>query len=97
MADNDARQDYGKVVAKAWSDDAFKAQLLSDPAAALKEAGVAVPDGVEVKVVENTETLFHLVLPPRPDEELSDEALDKVAGGFICGCVGGPYSGSMFG
>ncbi len=81
MADNDPRQDYAKVVARAWSDEAFKAQLLSDPAAALKEAGVAVPDGVTVEVVENTETLFHLVLPPRPDEELSDEALEKVAGG----------------
>ncbi len=81
MADDDTRQDYAKVVARAWSDDAFKAQLLGDPATALKEAGVAVPDGVEVKVVENTEAVFHLVLPPRPDEELSDETLDKVAGG----------------
>ncbi len=83
----DPRQDYAKVVARAWSDEAFKAQLLSDPAAALKEVGVAVPEGVEVKVVENTATLFHLVLPPRPDEELSDEALDKVAGGTGIFCI----------
>jgi hypothetical protein len=45
------------------------------------EAGVAVLEGVTVKVVENTESHFHLVLPPKPTGELSDEALDKVAGG----------------
>jgi len=34
-----------------------------------------------VTVVENTDELFHLVLPPVPSDELSDEALDAVAGG----------------
>jgi len=37
---------------------------------------------VTVKVVENTDTHHHLVLPPKPTGELSDEALDKVAGGI---------------
>jgi hypothetical protein len=32
-------------------------------------------------VFENTATVFHLVLPPAPPRELSDENLDKVAGG----------------
>jgi len=71
------RAKYGKVVAKAWSDGAFKAKLLSDPRAALAEAGVDVPAGVTVKVVEDTETTWHLVLPPPPPEgELTDEALE---------------------
>jgi len=34
-----------------------------------------------VTVVENTDKQFHLVLPPVPTDELSDEALDAVAGG----------------
>ncbi|MFO1162802.1 MAG: hypothetical protein U1E60_28475 [Reyranellaceae bacterium] len=42
---------------------------------------VAVPAGVTVEVVENSANLFHLVLPLEPTSELSDEALDKVAGG----------------
>jgi len=71
----------GKIVAKAWRDPAFKAKLLADPQAALKDAGVAVPAGVTVKVVENSAGLFHLVLPPKPTGQLSDEALDKVAAG----------------
>ena len=47
---------YGKVIAKAWSDTAFKSRLLSNPKAVLIEAGVEVPAGVSVKVVEDTET-----------------------------------------
>jgi hypothetical protein len=34
-----------------------------------------------VTVVENTDKQFHLVLPPVPTDELSDEALEAVAGG----------------
>ena len=40
-----------------------------------------MPDGLAVTVVENTDKQFHLVLPPVPTDELSDEALDAVAGG----------------
>ena len=72
---------YGKVVAKAWRDPAFKAKLIADPQAVLREAGMAVPAGVTVKVVENTATHLHFVLPPKPTGKLSDEALDEVAGG----------------
>jgi hypothetical protein len=75
------RAKYGKVVAKAWSDSAFKAKLLKDPQAALVEAGVEVPAGVSVKVVEETETTRYFILPPPPEGELSEEALEKVAGG----------------
>jgi hypothetical protein len=74
-------EDYGKVVTRAWRDPAFKAKLKADPEAALKEAGVALPAGLKVTVVENTAQHFHLVLPPKPSAELSDELLDKVAGG----------------
>ena len=72
---------YGKVVARAWRDPAFKAKLIADPQAVLREAGMAVPAGATVKVVENTGTHLHFVLPPKPVGQLSDEALDEVAAG----------------
>jgi hypothetical protein len=73
---------YAKVVARAWSDPAFKARLLADANAALAAAGASMPPGMTVKVVENTDKLVHLVLPLRPaDTELSQEALEKVAAG----------------
>ena len=63
------------IIAKAWSDPAFKTKLLADPHAALKEVGITVVAGKKVKVVENADRLIHLVLPPKPDGNLSaDEA-----------------------
>jgi hypothetical protein len=35
-------------------------------------------------VVENTDRVLYLTLPPPPSEELSDEQLDAVAGGVPC-------------
>ncbi|MCG6535937.1 MAG: NHLP leader peptide family RiPP precursor [Syntrophales bacterium LBB04] len=72
----------GEVIKKAWSDEAFKERLLKDATAVLKEEGVEVPTGLEVRAVENTDKLFHLVLPPRRSfERLTDAHLDSVAGG----------------
>lgn len=71
----------GKVIARAWRDPAFKAKLLADPKAVLKEAGVTFAADVTVRVVEDTATHFHLVLPPKPSGALSEEALDHVAAG----------------
>ena len=94
---------FGKVIARAWRDPAFKAKLFSDLAGALKDAGVALPTGVKMTVVEDTSQHFHLVLPPKPTGVISDEALEMVAGGsctagdlckYLCGggsCqTGGP-------
>jgi hypothetical protein len=84
---------HGKIIARAWRDPAFKAKLMADPHGVLKEAGVAVPTGMTVKVVENTDTHRHLVLPPKPTGELSDAELDKVAGGTLGMLVGAVVGG----
>ncbi|MBO06546.1 MAG: NHLP leader peptide family natural product precursor [Parcubacteria group bacterium] len=64
----EAQKNYGKIVAKAWQDAEFKAKLMVDPKSVLKENGVEVPERSEVKIVENTDTLVHFTLPPKPDE-----------------------------
>ncbi len=76
---------YGQLVAKAWADDSFKARLLAEPAAVLQEEGIAVPAGVELRAVENTDKVMYLTLPPKPSEDLSDEQLNSVAGGLTAG------------
>ncbi len=88
---------HGKIIARAWRDPAFKAKLLADPHGTLKEAGVAVPAGVKVTVVENTDTHHHLVPPPKPTGELSDAELDKVAGGLHHGPDPNAYFGPVMG
>ena len=68
---------YARIIAKTWQDDAFKKRLAADPVAVLKEYDVEVPPGRQVRVVENTDTVFHLVLKQRP-ADLSHEDLDKL-------------------
>ena len=87
-----ARQ-YGQVIARAWADEDFKQRLLADPAAVLQAEGIAVPQGVELRAVENTDKVMYFMLPPEPSAELSDEQLDQVAGGNVCMFVLGtvPY------
>jgi hypothetical protein len=54
---------WSQLVARAWADPDFKARLLADPAAVLKEHGLEVPPGVEIKVVEDSAKVLHLPLP----------------------------------
>ena len=76
---------WGQIVAKAWTDENFKKRLLADPHAVLKEHGVQVPQGLQLKVLEDTGSVRHLILPPKPDaSELSEDDLATVAGGFTC-------------
>ena len=71
-----------KIVAKASKDKAFRAALLSNPNAAIeKELGIKLPQGVKIKVVEDSASQVHLVLPPASDGALSDAQLKNVAGG----------------
>jgi len=86
MAVNPTEQQkqYAQIVAKAWADEEFKARLLQQPVQVLREHGISVPDGVEVRAVENTGNVVHLVLPAQPDDELSEEQLQKVSGGWCC-------------
>jgi len=50
------------VVARAWSDDAYKARLLSDATTAIAEAGYGGRQGEHMVVVENTADVHNLVV-----------------------------------
>ena len=47
----------------------------------MAERGIALPEGVDVRVVANGGDTVHFVLPPDPNALLEDEALNSVAGG----------------
>ena len=86
------------VFARTMTDSEFKAQFIADPAAVLSAAGAEVPEGLTIKVVENSSTTFHVVLPD--PEAVSDELLAAASGGstastagtastFSCSCIPG--------
>jgi nitrile hydratase len=51
-----------KVVARAWSDPAYKSRLLSDATAAINELGFSGLQGEDMVVVENTTTVHNLIV-----------------------------------
>lgn len=74
------------LIAKAWTDEEFKQELLSDPKGVIeRELGTELADDVEIQVIEETPTTFYLSIPVKPsagvEGELSDEELEAVAGG----------------
>lgn len=58
---------WARAVAKAWADEEYKRRLLTDPQAVAAEEGVPLPEGLTLKVVENTASTMHLVLPAHPN------------------------------
>jgi len=73
-----------ELFARCWKDEAFKKRFMSEPAAVLDEEGFDVPEGIKVKVLENSPGEMNIVLPVNPDSlELSDSEMDQVAGGAI--------------
>lgn len=78
----ESQDKYVQVIARAWADEGFKQRLLANPGAVLQQEGIAIPTGITVKAVENTSDVFHLVIPPKPAGELSDEMLQQLAGGY---------------
>ena len=74
------------VYERTMTDPEFKAQFIADPAAVLSAAGVEVPEGLTIKVVENSSTTFHVVLPD--PEAITDELLAAASGGSTAGSAG---------
>ena len=54
--------DGAAVVARAWTDPAFKSRLLEDARSALQELGHRLSHDADLAVVENTERIHHLVV-----------------------------------
>jgi hypothetical protein len=70
-----------KIIAHAWKDHEFKKRLLADPKSALKE--LHVPVEKHVKVIEEHENQWVIVLPSEPAEskKLSEVEFGSLAGG----------------
>lgn len=94
---------YAKIVAKAWTDDAFKADLFRDPGKAVRDIGMDLPPDAIVEVVADgkgfdvdtsgPKSKLTLTVPARP-ANLTDEAIVSQTSGEFIPCEGIASSGS---
>ena len=80
MSSRDNQKKLGQIIADCWRDADFKKRFIANPKQTLAERGIAVPDQIEIKVVENTQRQYFITIP-EPVSELSEEQLDSVVGG----------------
>ena len=72
------------IVQRAWKDEAFRAEFLADAKGTIeKYSGQKLPTELKVVALAEDDKTIHFVIPPEPAnaDELSDEDLEKVAGG----------------
>jgi hypothetical protein len=67
-------------ITRCWEDEEFKKRLIADPAKILDAEGVSVPDGVSIRMVEDTEQIRTLIVHPAPSH-LDDDQLKGITGG----------------
>lgn len=80
---------YTEIVQKAWEDDAFKNELISNPLIAIEKLTgkkLNLPEGKTLVVKDQTdESVIYINIPSAPqhimDDELSETQLEAVSGG----------------
>ena len=74
-----ANEMRARVVEMASADEDFRAQLMADPKAALRDVlGVSIPESFRVEVHEEGADVAHLVVPP--GSGLSEAELQQARG-----------------
>jgi|SRR3954465_7679794 len=73
-----------RLIERAWKDPEFRKQVVSDPKGMLeKQLGRSLPEKLKIHIHEEDANTLHFSVPTPPANtaELSDEDLEKVAGG----------------
>lgn len=80
--------DIGRVIARAWSEDSFRSRLQVDPSEALRECGLAQPEGVTIHFHMNTSSDLHIVIPEAPKVSVIPSGTAEEGGGCRLFCRG---------
>ena len=73
-----------RIVKRCWTDEAFRRDLLADPAACfVKYTGLPAEQAPAIVIHEESGSDWHIVIPAKPAQagELSDADLERIAGG----------------
>ena len=84
----EAKKAFEYIKRRSKTDSEFRQKLLDTPREVLEaELDIALPEDFDIRFVENMGADLTVVLPDRaePNDELSDDDLDHVAGGAVSG------------
>ncbi len=84
LSDEDKKK-WAEMIAKCWTDEAFKKRFKENPTAVLNEFGINCPSNITYKVVEDTKDTIYLHIPQKPEANLSEADLKKTAAAQGCG------------
>lgn len=91
---NKGQDIYNKIIAKAWDDNNFKNELLSDPKIAIEKftgKNSHFPDNTSIVVEDQSDSsVIYLNIPRQinlDDFELTEEQLELASGGIIGLCI----------
>lgn len=64
LSPEEVAEKQAQLLNRVWTDEVFKARFKSDPHAVLEELGIPVSPNIKINVVEDTDTVKHIHLPP---------------------------------
>jgi hypothetical protein len=69
---------------RAYAEPTFRKSLLANPKSTIESIiGSALPSNVKVSIIEESDNHLHIVIPQASTDELSEDQLSAVAGGFL--------------
>ena len=63
MSGDKWRTVWAMTVARIWRSEEYRRVFLVDPKAALKEIGITLPPGTDLRILQDTPTMTHVVAP----------------------------------
>ena len=88
----EAARKWLQLVGQVRANKALKQRLIETPIAVLQEHGIKVREGLDIHVVEETDTVRYLTIPC--ESQITDEDLDAVVGGSPVNVVVGAVVGA---
>ena len=72
------------IALRAYAEPKFRTALLANPKATIEGIiGSSLPSNLKVSVIEQNDAHLHIVIPQPSSDELSEDQLSSVAGGFL--------------